>query len=208
LSGRLFEGLNAHDRLTLATASLVALTVGGFAILYGASAFRAALFPLLFLGFTIPIPTIVLQQVTVFLKAQSAEAVAGLFTMTGTPYHRELFVFSLPTAVIQIADECSGIRSSIALLLTSLLAGHLFLQRSASRILLVIAILPIAIIKNAARIVSLALLAMHVDPGFLTGQLHHEGGIVFFLLGLALLAPLFILLQWSEMRRVLRVFPA
>jgi len=150
----------------------------------------------------------VLQQVTVFLKAQSAEAVAGLFTMTGTPYHRELFVFSLPTAVIQIADECSRIRSSIALLLTSLLAGHLFLQRSASRILLVIAILPIAIIKNAARIVSLALLAMHVDPGFLTGQLHHEGGIVFFLLGLALLAPLFILLQWSEMRRVLRVFPA
>jgi hypothetical protein len=41
---------------------------------------------------------------------------------------------------------------------------------------------------------------MHVDPGFLTGQLHHEGGIVFFVLGLVILAPILALLRKSETR--------
>ena len=66
-------------------------------------------------------------------------------------------------------------------------------------------ILPLAIIKNGIRIVSLSLLAEHVDAGYLTGQLHHEGGIVFFLLTLGILAPFFILLQRSELRQIQRV---
>jgi hypothetical protein len=37
-----------------------------------------------------------------------------------------------------------------------------------------------------------------VNPSFLTGQLHHEGGILFFLIALALFSPLFRLLQRSE----------
>ena len=56
--------------------------------------------------------------------------------------------------------------------------------------LLIVATLPIAILKNAIRIVSLSLLAANVDQGFLTGQLHHEGGFVFFLLALAIVFPL------------------
>ena len=56
-----------------------------------------------------------------------------------------------------------------------------------------------AMLKNGVRIVSLSLLASYVDPRFLTGQLHHDGGIVFFLLSLVLLAPLFLLLSRSEM---------
>ena len=172
--------------------------VGGFVMMYGLASARAALFPLAFLLFVIPIPTVVMDGATQFLKNGSSEAVAGLFTLTGTPFHREGFVFSLPSFVIEIADECSGIRSSIALLLTGLLAGHQFLRKPWTKIVLVLMILPIAVIKNAIRIVALSLLAMHVDQSFLTGQLHHEGGFVFFLLALGLLAPLFVLLKRSE----------
>jgi len=172
--------------------------VGGFVMMYGLASARAALFPLAFLLFMIPIPTVVMDGATQFLKNGSSEAVAGLFTLTGTPFHREGFVFSLPSFVIEIADECSGIRSSIALLLTGLLAGHQFLRKPWTKIVLVLMILPIAVIKNAIRIVALSLLAMHVDQSFLTGQLHHEGGFVFFLLALGLLAPLFVLLKRSE----------
>jgi hypothetical protein len=39
---------------------------------------------------------------------------------------------------------------------------------------------------------------MYVDPGFLTGQLHHEGGVVFFALSLLLLAPVVMVLRRSE----------
>jgi exosortase len=186
------------DSLSVMVAALVVLWVGGFLLCYGLEAFRAALFPLLFLGFMIPMPSVLLNGATLFLKTGSTETVAGLFTLTGTPYYRQGFVFSLPKFAIEIADECSGIRSSIALLLTSLLAGDMFLKSRWNKALLVIAIFPTAVLKNGIRIVSLSLLASYVDPSFLTGQLHHEGGFVFFLLALVLLAPLFVYLRHSE----------
>jgi exosortase len=184
--------------LTVGMTGVALAWTGGFVMIYGVASARAALFPLAFLVFMIPMPDAVVEGATQFLKSGSSEAVAGLFTLTGTPFHREGFVFSLPSFAIEIADECSGIRSSIALLLTGLLAGHRFLQKPWTKIALVLLILPITVIKNAIRIVALSLLAMHVDPSFLTGQLHHEGGFVFFLLALGLLAPLFVLLKRSE----------
>jgi exosortase len=189
---------NGRDLLALAIGGLVVSWIGGFVAFYGLQSARAALFPLLFLVFTIPMPSVIVDAATRFLKTGSAEAVAGLFTLTGTPFYREGFVFTLPSAIIEIADECSGIRSSIALLLTSLLAGHSYLHRPWTKAILVLAIIPAALLKNGIRIVSLSLLAIHVDPSFLTGQLHHEGGVVFFALALALLAPLFVLLRRFE----------
>lgn len=191
-------GVSGRDSLTVMVAALVVMWIGGFLLLYGRDAFRAALFPLLFLGFMVPIPSTVLAGAIQFLKTGATEIVAGLFTLTATPYYREGFVFSLPHFAIEVADACSGIRSCIALLLTSLLAGHMFLTSRRNMAILVATAVPIAIVKNGIRIVSLSLLAMYVDPGFLTGQLHHEGGIVFFLLALVIQAPLFVLLRNSE----------
>jgi hypothetical protein len=57
---------------------------------------------------------------------------------------------------------------------------------------------PIAIAKNAIRIVALCLLAVHVDPAFLVGRLHTDGGVAFFLLALAMLAPVLALLGYLE----------
>jgi exosortase/archaeosortase family protein len=94
-------------------------------------------------------------------------------------------------------------RSSLALLLTTLLAGHRLLTSPWKKALLVLAAVPVAVIKNAVRIVTLTLLAAHVDPGFLTGQLHHEGRIVFYLLALAILAPVLTILRRSELKRAL-----
>ena len=145
-----------------------------------------------------PVPGILLNGAIGLLKRGSTEMVAALFTLTGTVYHREGFVFSLPTVVIEVADECSGIRSSLALVMTVLLAGHMFLTSAWKKALLAVAVIPLTIVKNGIRIVSLTLLALHVDPSFLNGQLHHEGGIVFFLLTLALVAPAFTLLRNSE----------
>ena len=190
-----------REGLTPAAASLVVLWLGSFLLIYGPTAFRAALFPLLFLAFTIPIPAVLLEGAVEVLKRGSTEVVSSLFTLTGTPFHRDGFVFTLPTLAIEIADECSGIRSSIALVLTSLLAGHMFLQHGWTRTLLVIAVLPVTILKNGIRIVGLSLLSIHVDPSFLTGQLHRDGGIVFFLLAIALLLPVFVLLRRSDIAR-------
>jgi hypothetical protein len=62
----------------------------------------------------------------------------------------------------------------------------------------VLAIIPVTVIKNGIRIVSLTLLSIHVDPGYLTGQLHREGGIAFFLLALGLLGLVLAALRAAE----------
>jgi exosortase/archaeosortase family protein len=66
------------------------------------------------------------------------------------------------------------------------------------QLIFVLAGLFVMILKNAIRIVTLTLLAIYVDPGFLFGRLHHEGGIVFFLIGLTFMAPLLWWLERSE----------
>jgi len=196
------RGTPSESILAVQIAAIVLALIGGFALGLGTRALRIARFPLLFLVFAVPIPLPAVDAITSFLKKGSADAVAALFRMTGTPFHQEGFVFALPGTVIEIADACSGIRSSIALMLTVLLVGHLYLRERWTKIILIGAVLPIAVLKNGVRIVTLSLLAIHVDPSFLTGQLHHEGGFVFFILGLLLLVPVFSLLVHLETRRL------
>jgi exosortase len=193
---------NQDVALTLAAVPLIVLWTGAFLLLFGAPAARAAAFPLAMLWFTAPFPAILLKPVNDMLKAGSASVVAALFEVTGTPFVRDsYFSFRLPFISIEIADECSGIRSSIGLLLTSLLAGHQWLTTSWRRALLALAIIPVTIFKNGVRIATLSLLSIHVDPTYLTGQLHHEGGILFFVISLVLMSPVLFLLVRSERRR-------
>ena len=184
--------------LSLSACGLVVSWIGLFLFVYGVEAARVAFFPLAFLSFMIPIPLLLIDGATSALKAASTQTVAGLFTITGTPYYREGFVFSLPTFVIEVADRCSGIRSSIALVLTCLVVGHVSLRSWWSKVLLVLIAMPVAVFKNGVRIVTLSLLAMHWNPSFLVGRLHHEGGFVFFLLGLAMLTPVLAALHRME----------
>jgi exosortase len=180
-----------HQPGTVPIWALVAAVVtcgGGFLLFFGRSAFRQAWFPLCLLFFIVPPPAFILEHSVQFLKNGSAETVQALFTLTATPYLRTGYVFDLPGVAIEIADECSGIRSSIALGIMSLLTGYLYLRSPWARLVLLLVVLPISIIKNGVRIAALSLLAIHVDPSFLVGQLHHEGGVLFFLFSLGLLA--------------------
>jgi exosortase len=199
---------SAQASLITAVAAVAVLWAGGFLLLFGPQASRAALFPLVFLVFMVPIPQPVLDATVEFLKNGSTEATAALFTLTGTTYYREAYVFVLPTVNIEVVDACSGIRSTIALALTGLLAGHMYLRTGWAKVLLLLFIVPLSILKNAVRIVTLTLLAVHVDPGYLDGQLHHDGGMVFFGLSLLVMAPFLALLRRLERPPVSNAAPA
>jgi exosortase len=195
VGARLEEG----DHLALMAASMVFLWLGCFLLFYGTTAFRTAIFPVLFLGFFIPIPSAILSPTITILRRGSAEMAYVILKLSGTPVLREsAYVIRLPNLVIEVAEECSGIRSGISLLMSSLLAGHLFLRSMWRRGVLVIAAIPVLLFKNALRIATLAFLAVHVDHRILTSQLHREGGIPFFVLGLLLLYPVLVVLIKSE----------
>jgi exosortase len=193
--------IGLEPSLSLRIAGLVGIWIAGFLMFFGPQAAREAVFPLGFLFLTIPLPAAVLAAATEALKVGSTEAVAALFSLTGTPYYRSGFEFTLATLAIEVADACSGIRSSIALAITALLIGHWSLRSPWAKVILVVAVLPLTILKNAIRIVSLSLLAVHVSPDFMVGRLHNDGGIVFFLLALALLSLVVAVLKRLEAPR-------
>jgi exosortase len=184
-------------------ASLIAFSIfifinGAFILLYGISAYRTALFPLLFLIFIVPIPTALMDNIIYFLQVGSTEFTNLLFLASGTPYIRDGFVFHLPNVSVQVAQQCSGIRSSMAIFIVAILAGYMFLKSYWKIIFLVICAVLIAMLKNGIRIVTLSLLGNYVDPQILSSSLHKEGGTPFFILGLLLLAPILFFLRRSE----------
>ncbi len=187
-----------NDRLFITTSSVVLMWIGGFVLCFGLRAVRAGLFPVLFLVLMVPLPDPLLNAVVFSLQTGSAEVSYALFQLIGVPVFRTGFELALPGLTIEVAKECSGIRSSLALLFTSLLAGHLLLRSAGRKTALALMTVPLLMIKNGIRIATLSTLAIYADPSFLTGKLHSEGGFVFFLLALAVLAPVLWFLQRAE----------
>jgi exosortase len=191
-------GLNPNDYLSLMIFSAVTLWIGGFILFYGVKAFRNGLFPLLFLLLLVPIPGLLVNGVISILQQASTEVAYGFFRLTGVPVYREGFTFHLPGMSIEVAKQCSGIRSSLALFITSIMAGHLFLKTGWKKFVFMLCIFPITVFKNGLRIVTLTLLGTYVDPRILSSQLHKKGGIPFFVVALLLLAPVLWFLRKSE----------
>lgn len=190
-----------NDYLTLCMAGAVAWVIGSFIISYGTAAFRKARFALLFLLFAIPIPTFLLARIVTSLQFASAQASDIVFSVTGAPYHRVGLIFEFPNVSVQVAEQCSGIRSSLSLFILSIITGFLFLRTLSRRVILALAIFPITVVKNAFRIATVTLLANYVDMRFLTNHwIHQSGGIPFFAVALTMFVPLVLLLRKSEGR--------
>jgi exosortase len=181
--------------------ALVLSILGSFLLSYGNRSGRKAIFPLLFLFLMIPIPDVLLDRIVYLLQSGSTTCAYIFFKALGVPVIQHGFLLSLSGITIEVAKECSGIRSSVALFITSLLAAYIFLRGAWKRSVFVLLAICFSIVKNGIRITTLTLLATHVDPGYLTGRLHREGGFVFFVLTLAMLAPVLFLLHISEAER-------
>lgn len=196
-----FGPVSYADHLSLLALSLVLLLFAGVFAIYGRRSFGTGLFPWLFLLLIIPFPPFLLNDAVFSLQAGSTRLSAWVFGLLGIPVFQQGFNLSIPGITIHVAKECSSIRSSQALAITALLAGYLYLRSPWRRALLVAVAIPFSVVKNAIRICTLCILSLRVNPGFLYGRLHREGGFVFFLIALLLLWPFLIWLRRTEHRR-------
>lgn len=193
-----FAASSPDIRLSLSMLALVTWWIGAVILCLGARVFRSVLFPLLFLFWLVPLPGLLLDRIVGLLQQNSASLTRLLFAGTGVPVSQHGVVLSIPGLDIEVATECSSIRSSIMLLVASMVLAHLFLCSLWRKAAVVIAAVPLSVAKNALRIFTLSMLGTHVDPGFLTGRLHHQGGFVFFLLALGSLCVLIWVLARTE----------
>lgn len=195
---RIPPSFDQTDRLSLVVVALIAIWMGGFVLCYGSRSFQAAMFPLLFLLLMIPLPGVILGRVVFLLQKGSAAIAYGLFRAFDVPVFWSGMNFALPGVNIEVARECSGIRSSISLLITGILGSHIFLRSGWRKLLFSLLTIPVAIFKNALRIVTISSLGVYVDRSFLAGKLHQYGGVPFTLVALAILTPVLLTLQKTE----------
>ncbi len=187
-----------NRQLSLETLCVLLVWMAGFLLCYGFAALRAAAFPLLFLLLMVPLPDVILDRTIYALQSGSTEISYLIFQLVGTPVSRHGFLLSVPGVTIEVAKECSSIRSSIALFITCLLAAHLYLRTTWKKLVFVVLGLLLSVVKNGIRITTLTLLSVYVDPGFLYGRLHRQGGFVFFLIALLILLPVFLWMEKSD----------
>lgn len=183
-----FSQFDFVGHAAISTAAAIVFLAGSYLMLFGTKAFTKALFPFVFLLFAIPLPTFLMDKIVSVLAVASTGVTHLLFKAFGVPFVQEGAYFHLPVFNIEVAQECSGIRSSIALLITTVLAGHIFLKKSWKRVSLALAVFPVTVLKNGIRIVTLYLLSYFVDMRIIEGGfLHKSGGFIFFGFGLVVL---------------------
>ena len=146
-----------QPRICLFGLPFVLLGVGLY--LYGRRAARLVLFPLVCLFFMIPVPGV--DQATVRLQlfaAKAAQLICSLIGLklaaVGTSLTASDGEFSF-----EIAEGCSGINSLMAITLMTAVFAHLTQDRLWKKLLLFAGSIPVAIVGNIARLVSIMVVA-------------------------------------------------
>jgi exosortase len=178
--------------------AIVIWWIGSFVLCFGSHVARLFLFPLCFLFWLVPIPAPLLEKIVAIWQHGSAISASLLFSALGIPNTQDGVMLSIPGLNLEVAQECSSLRSSLMLIVTSMVLAQLFLRSFWRKTVVVLAAIPLSIAKNGVRIFTISMLGTRVDPGFLHGNLHRHGGIVFFLLALGAVVLLLWLLNRSE----------
>jgi len=193
--------LSPDVQLSVNMLAFVAWWMAAFALCFGARAFRRAVFPLCFLLWMVPFPLFLLDSVVSVLQRGSVVSAHLLFQAFEIPVAQSGTLLHIPGLTLEVAPECSSIRSSLMLLVTVMVLAHLLLRSFWRKALVVAVAIPLSIAKNGLRIFVLAILGTRVDPGYLTGKLHRQGGIIYFLIALSATFLLIWILHRSEEER-------
>jgi exosortase len=172
--------LPSDVQLSIRMLAFVLSWIGSFVLCFGSRASRLVLFPLCFLLGLVPVPQLLLNAIVALLQQGSAWTAHMLFAAFGVPVAQDGVLLTIPGLTLQVAHECSSIRSSSMLLVTTMILAQLLLRSPWRKALVIGLAVPLSVAKNGLRIFTIAMLGTRVDPGYLTGKLHHQGGIVFF----------------------------
>jgi exosortase C (VPDSG-CTERM-specific) len=198
----------AQDAMALTGAAYVCFAWTAALALVGRDTLRKTVFPLAFLLAMVPFPTAVESAIETFLQHGSAACAYAMFQLAGTTLYRNDLIFHLPGITLEVAPQCSGIRSSLVLLITSLVGGYLFLRSPVRRTILSLAVIPLALVRNGFRVFVLGELCVEVGPHMIDSAIHHRGGPIFFALSLIPFMGLVWLLMRGERKKTPKAPPS
>jgi len=164
------------------------LVVSGLLLLFrGPSGLRLCAFPVLFLLFTVPLPSVLVATLTAPLKLAVSAAATELLHAVGYPIARQGVVLSVGPYQLLVADACAGLNSIFMLEALVLLYMNLMGYRQRVRnVFLVLAALPISFVANIVRVMVLVLVTYHFGDAAGQGFVHDFAGVLLLLVALFL----------------------
>lgn len=176
IAGRAFEFISIE-----AAALLLAL-VAVVQLYWGLKIVAKLWFPIVYLGFVIPLPGWFLDTITLPLKEFVSEIVTAGLAMVGYPVGRMGVTLYIGSYQLLMEDACSGLNSLISL--TAIGLFYVYLIRGSNplySLLLLTMVIPIAIAANCVRVAALVLITYHLGNAMAQGYLHNFAGMVTFI---------------------------
>lgn len=171
----------AYDFISVEIAALL-LALLSIAYAYcGPAVLKLMWFPIFYLGFVIPLPGWVLDQITSPLKLFVSEVVAGGLSIFGYPVARVGVTIYVAQYQLLVEDACAGLNSLISLAAIGLFYVYILRNTNWRYALLLLAlVIPIAIAANIVRVAFLVLLTYYYGDAVAQGYLHNFAGMVTF----------------------------
>lgn len=144
--------------------SMVVVLGGLLLYLFGKAITRELMFPLAFLLFMIPLPKFSIIYITFWLKLLAAGAATEIVYAMGIPVLLEGAFITLPNALLEIDNACSGLRSLIALTALGVVYAYFLPVSLLKKCIVALTSIPIAMAANLMRIVILIWVSYLYSP--------------------------------------------
>jgi len=172
--------------LFLQRISLILMLSGILVFVAGWSMFKALLFPLGYLLLAVPLPGIIFNSIAFPLQLLAARIATDTMQILSVPVLREGNIMHLASVSLDVEEACSGIRSLFSLLAIGVLYAQLTTKKLTPRLVMALAVIPIAIAANVFRVTTTGLLAHYLSVETAMGFFHQLGGFAVFAVALLL----------------------
>ena len=167
--------------------SMLIVFIGLILFFYGSKILRKILFPVMFLVFMIPVPMVVISNVSFKMKLFAAKIAASMLNNIGLAAVQAGSIIKMRHTQVVVDDVCSGLRSLISLGALGSIFAYWMDGAMWRRVLLFLSTIPIAIATNVARIIFLASISEIWGQQYADGFVHDMSGFMIFALAFVLL---------------------
>ncbi len=167
--------------------SMLIVLTGLILFLYGSKILKKIVFPICFLVFMVPVPLVVITNISFKMKILAAQIATAALNGMGLVAVRAGSVLKMQHTYVIVDDICSGLRSLISLAALGSIFAYWMKGPMYKRIILFFSTMPIAIATNVMRIVFLAFVSEVWGAEYAKGFVHDLSGFMVFALAFILL---------------------
>lgn len=184
----IYAASRAYDVLSVEVMALILILWTLFFERFGLAGVRIAWFPLLFLGFIVPVPGVILNTLTAPLKMGISWLAAMLLHWCNFPIARAGVTLYVAQHQLLVEDECAGLNTLVSLV--ALCCFFVYAARPTDirgAMPLFVVVLPIAILANFCRVIILILITYYTNSEVTDSIIHPLAGLVMLIIALAAL---------------------